>query len=129
MPLLHEHANASGDEPSQKGNGLMKNRSHAPNNASLTSDAEAALTRSGYSRRTFLKGTGALIVTFSMGGVLATMDAQAQGGVPADSPAANEVDSWIAIGADGNVTAYTGKAEIGQGMSTAQTQLVAEELC
>ena len=38
------------------------------------------------------------------------------------------MDSWIAIASDGNVTAYTGKVEIGQGMSIAQTQLVAEEL-
>src|SRR5262249_61746978 len=30
---------------------------------------------------------------------------------------------------DGNVTAYTGKCEIGQGLYTAQTQLIAEELC
>ena len=45
------------------------------------------------------------------------------------APPANQVDSWIAIGADGSVTAYTGKEELGQGISTAQTQLVAEELC
>ena len=30
--------------------------------------------------------------------------------------------------ADGSVTAYSGKEELGQGISTAQTQLVAEEL-
>ena len=106
----------------------MKTKSHAANELSLTSDALAALQRSGFSRRSFLQGTGALIVSFSMGGVLATMEAQAQGGVAPDSPPANEVDSWIAIGADGSVTAYTGKEELGQGMSTAQTQLVAEEL-
>ena len=41
---------------------------------------------------------------------------------------ARQLDSWIAIAADGSVTAYTGKCELGQGMSTAQTQLVAEEL-
>jgi CO/xanthine dehydrogenase Mo-binding subunit len=39
------------------------------------------------------------------------------------------LDSWIALGADGIVTAYTGKCDFGQGMYTAQTQLVAEELC
>src|SRR6185503_7467652 len=38
------------------------------------------------------------------------------------------LDSWIAITADGRVTAYTGKCDLGQGMLTAQTQLVAEEL-
>jgi nicotinate dehydrogenase subunit B len=35
----------------------------------------------------------------------------------------------LAVGADGTVTAYTGKCDFGQGMFTAQTQLVAEELC
>ena len=40
-----------------------------------------------------------------------------------------QLDSWIAIAADGTVTAYTGKCEFGQGLYTAQMQLVAEELC
>src|SRR4029079_2105870 len=39
------------------------------------------------------------------------------------------LDSWIAVGGDGSITAYTGKCELGQGMLTAQTQIVAEELC
>ena len=38
------------------------------------------------------------------------------------------LDSWIAIAADGRVTAYTGKCELGHGLFTAQTQLIAEEL-
>ncbi len=95
-----------------------------------------ALERAGFSRRAFLKGTGALIVSFSMGGVRENASpaqrtrAGAFGENPAaDSPPAGEVDSWIAIGSDGGVTAYTGKEELGQGLSTAQMQLVAEELC
>jgi len=62
---------------------------------------------------------------------LATRTAAAQFGGPltAGSPPVDQVDSWIAVGADGTVTAYTGKCELGQGISTAQTQLVAEELC
>ena len=107
----------------------MKKKPQAAKELFLTSDARAALRRSGFSRRSFLQGTGALIVGFSMGGMLTTLDAQVQGGGAPDSPAMNEVDSWVAIGADGTVTAYTGKAEIGQGMSTAQIQLVAEDLC
>jgi nicotinate dehydrogenase subunit B len=39
-----------------------------------------------------------------------------------------QLDSWIAIAADGTVTARTGKCELGQGMYTAQLQLIAEEL-
>lgn len=40
-----------------------------------------------------------------------------------------KLDSWLAVGADGTITAYTGKCDFGQGMFTAQTQLIAEELC
>src|SRR4029077_3322789 len=45
-----------------------------------------------------------------------------------DQRVARQLDAWLAIGADGRVTAYTGKCELGQGIYTAQTQLVAEEL-
>jgi CO/xanthine dehydrogenase Mo-binding subunit len=76
-------------------------------------------------RRDFLRGTGALIVTFSAGG-LDDAIALAQGGRGAVD--AGQLDSWLAVAADGSVTAYTGKCELGQGMATAQVQLVAEEL-
>jgi nicotinate dehydrogenase subunit B len=82
------------------------------------------------SRRDFLKSSGALIVTFnatSLAGDFATT----QG--PFDTHPSHidptQLDSWIAVAADGTVTAYTGKCDFGQGMFTVQTQLVAEELC
>ncbi len=71
------------------------------------------------SRRDFLKGTGCLIVSFSA----SRTDAQTSG-----VQGGSDLDSWIAIGADGRVTVYTGKCELGQGLRTAQLQLVAEEL-
>jgi CO/xanthine dehydrogenase Mo-binding subunit len=74
-----------------------------------------------------LKGSGALIVTFASAGVLDDVSGVlAQGFNGTGSP---QLDSWIAVGADGTVTAYTGKCEFGQGLYTAQMQLVAEELC
>jgi nicotinate dehydrogenase subunit B len=85
----------------------------------FTSDAQLAL-----SRRNFLKTSGALIVGFSAG----LQTSLAQGGPSPGSPAMGQVDSWIAIAADGSITAYSGKEELGQGISTAQQQLVAEEL-
>ena len=92
-----------------------------------TKDARAALERAGFSRRDFLKGSGALIVSFSaarFAGALAPGLAVAQGSpVPGD-----QLDSWIAIRADGHVTAYTGKCELGHGLYTAQMQLIAEEV-
>lgn len=108
----------------------MSKHSELLPNQRLTGDAAAALKRAGFSRRSFLAGAGALIVSFSMKGTLQTALAQGafEGGT-AGSPPLNQLDSWIAIAADGGVTAYTGKEELGQGISTAQIQLVAEELC
>jgi CO/xanthine dehydrogenase Mo-binding subunit len=78
-------------------------------------------------RRHFLKGSGALIVSFSMLDLSEALDPVfAQGFNGAGS---KQLDSWIAIGQDGMVTAYTGKCELGTGLYTVQTQLIAEELC
>lgn len=79
------------------------------------------------SRREFLKGVGALIVSL---GPLPQMAAQqGQFGTHASHIDPDKLDSWIAVNADGTVTAYTGKCDLGQGIFTAQTQLIAEELC
>jgi nicotinate dehydrogenase subunit B len=99
--------------------------------AHLTPDARAALEKAGLSRRGFLKQS-ALTIGFCMCGSelsLQPLFAQFGVGTTSGSPAPNQIDSWIAIAADGSVTAYTGKQELGQGIVTAQTQLVAEELC
>lgn len=82
------------------------------------------------SRRAFLKTSGALIVSFSASPLMEPF-AIAQG--PFDTHPSHidpaKLDSWIAVTSDGTVKAYTGKCDFGQGMLTAQTQLVAEELC
>jgi CO/xanthine dehydrogenase Mo-binding subunit len=97
----------------------------------LTREARSALSRAGFSRRSFLKGSGVLIVGFSVArvagqlGIAPGASAQQQAG--AEDPR-GQLDAWIAITADGTVVAYTGKCELGQGLFTAQTQLIAEEL-
>ena len=82
------------------------------------------------SRRDFLQASGALIVCFSVGPALESY-VVAQG--PFDTHQSHidpeKLDSWLAVASDGTVTAYTGKCDFGQGIYTAQTQLVAEELC
>jgi nicotinate dehydrogenase subunit B len=82
------------------------------------------------SRRDFLKASGALVVSFSAGSVVGTF-ATAQGPFDTHPSHVNpeKLDSWLAVASDGSVTAYTGKCDLGQGMYTVQTQLVAEELC
>jgi nicotinate dehydrogenase subunit B len=81
------------------------------------------------SRREFLKSCGALIVSFNAGS-LSGLSVEGQGQF-ATHPAhidPQKLDSWLAVGADGIVMAYTGKCDFGQGIFTAQSQLVAEEL-
>jgi CO/xanthine dehydrogenase Mo-binding subunit len=77
-----------------------------------------------------MKGSAALVVGFGATGLVARFGlspaASAAQGI--NGQPGNQLDSWIAIGADGKVTAYTGKCELGQGLHTAQTQLIAEEL-
>jgi len=80
-----------------------------------------------HSRRDFLIGCGALIVSFKAG-VLSAQDHGPFGTHPSHIDP-ERLDSWLAVGADGMITAYTGKCDFGQGIFTAQTQLIAEELC
>jgi len=79
------------------------------------------------SRREFLAHGGALVVGFSA----FSQSVEAQG--PFDTHSSHidpkKLDSWLVVGADGSITAHTGKCDLGQGIATAQTQLVAEELC
>jgi len=75
-------------------------------------------------RRELLKAGGALVVGFPF-----MADAMAQTRAPqAGPPAADQIDSWIAIHADNTATVYIGFAELGQGCSTALLQVAAEEL-
>src|SRR5882724_8083501 len=76
------------------------------------------------SRRDFLKTAGVLIVGFSMAGKARKLAGQTQSAVVDGA----QVDSWIAIGADESITAYSGKCEFGQGFQTVQVQLIADEL-
>ena len=79
-------------------------------------------------RRDFLKGTGILIVSFSLPAL--TKTAFAQSGTPANKKtvALDDVDAFLAIDPTGGVTLYSGKVDLGTGIGTALTQIVAEEL-
>jgi nicotinate dehydrogenase subunit B len=88
------------------------------------------------SRRAALAGCGALILSFSFAGrLLAQQGGSAEGGgasgqpqLPGSLKKAPFLDSWIRIDADGAITVFTGKAELGQGIKTALLQVAAEEL-
>src|SRR2546430_6604062 len=97
-----------------------------------------------FSRRTFFKGAGALVVAI---GAPRLFDASAaQAALNPDLPLLElqlheyplgigpttvdpaQIDSWLAISSDGTVVMKTGKVELGQGIVTATKQLVADEL-
>ncbi len=84
-------------------------------------------------RRAFLKASGALVVSFGAFGPTSILEGTAQKPGPFDTHESHVdprlLESWVAVTGDGRVIAHTGKAELGQGMLTAQTQLIAEELC
>src|SRR6266545_6291557 len=78
------------------------------------------------SRRQFLKGSGALIVSFNF---FPSSPLLAQSMVEPRSDAdPTQLDSWLAIASDGTVTVYSGKVDLGTGVDTALAQIVAEEL-
>jgi nicotinate dehydrogenase subunit B len=89
------------------------------------------------SRRRMLAGGGALVVSFSLGSAFAQDQAAPAPAPPPGPPpspppgslkGAPYLDSWIRIDADGSITVFTGKAELGQGFRTACQQIAAEEL-
>jgi nicotinate dehydrogenase subunit B len=74
-------------------------------------------------RRKFIGGAGALIVSFAFPSFGRAAVASVTKSVDL-----NSVDSFLAIGADGEVTVYSGKVDLGTGLRTALSQIVAEEL-
>jgi CO/xanthine dehydrogenase Mo-binding subunit len=80
-----------------------------------------------FTRRQFLKGTGALIVSFNLFPPATDLFAQAIESV-GNAPDPTQLDSWLAIAPDGTVTVFSGKVDLGTGVETALAQMVAEEL-
>src|SRR5438270_5878316 len=110
---------------------------HARRQARRRTDGlrEAIMTKmekmTSFSRRSVLKAGGALVVSIGMPiaaeTVLGLTEAAAQaGGKPPLTP--DQLSSFIAVNADGSVSAFFGKMDMGQGVFTAIGQIVAEEL-
>ena len=85
---------------------------------------------SSFTRRSMLLGGGALVVSIgaavSLETVLSIGQAYAQGSKPPLTP--DQLSSFIAVNADGTVSAYFGKMDMGHGLNIAIGQMVAEEL-
>jgi len=87
----------------------------------------AAPYRFDLDRRKFFKflGAGVLVVSVLKPAVVAQESGgarQRRGDLP------KEIDAWLHIGENGEVTVYTGKVEMGQNIRTSLSQAVAEEL-
>jgi nicotinate dehydrogenase subunit B len=83
------------------------------------------MTQFAIDRRSLFKGTGALVVSF---GIPDSFAAAEPGAAVKPPLAPDQLDSWLAIKSDGNVVAYFGKMDMGQGVDVAIAQIVAEEL-
>src|SRR5437588_11039755 len=84
-----------------------------------------------FSRRSMLKAGGALVVSIGMPiaaeTVVGITEAAAQaGGKPPLTP--DQLSSFIAVNADGSVSAFFGKMDMGQGVFVAIGQVVPEAL-
>jgi nicotinate dehydrogenase subunit B len=73
-------------------------------------------------RRDLLKGAGALVIAFALGGKASAIELGPYG------PDDNAIDSWLAIHEDGTATLFSGCSELGTGSSTGLMQVMAEEL-
>src|ERR1051325_10423461 len=80
------------------------------------------------SRRAVLAGAGALVVSFSLVPWRVVAQAPSAPKLPPSLEKSPMLDAWIRIDADGKITIFTGKAELGQGIKTALIQVAAEEM-
>ncbi|RAI44202.1 xanthine dehydrogenase family protein molybdopterin-binding subunit [Rhodoplanes roseus] len=90
------------------------------------------------SRRSVVAGTGALVLSFALSRHAFAQQPQEPQNVgeeprkpipqPGSLKSAPRLDAWIRVDADGRVTVFTGKAELGQGIKTALLQIAAEQL-
>lgn len=93
----------------------------------------------GFSRATFLKAGGGLVIGLAFPSVAGAKVVTATAAsasplkkVPTLAPISEvnpgALSSWLWIAPDGTVTAFTGKVELGMGNQTSLSQIVAEEL-
>ena len=77
-------------------------------------------------RRDFISTLGGIVLSFSL--VPKVVLGQDPARLPGSLQTNRTLDAWLRINADGSVTVFTGKVELGQGIVTALAQIAAEEL-
>ena len=90
------------------------------------------MTKLELTRRQLLKSLGGGLLVFALGAPACALQGGESGrggrGQRGGSQVPQDVSAWIHIGADGAITVFTGKVEVGQNARTNLTQCVAEEL-
>jgi CO/xanthine dehydrogenase Mo-binding subunit len=79
-----------------------------------------------FSKRTFLKTGGALVIGFTLSPGISVSQGPAR--LPGSLNGNRMLNAWLRIDPDGSVTLFSGKIELGQGIGTALTQIAADEL-
>jgi nicotinate dehydrogenase subunit B len=80
------------------------------------------------SRRAFLQAGGSLLVGFMVSGAASAQRSARGDAAIGKSLDTGDVDGFVAVNADGSVTIYSGKVDLGQGLRIAIPQMAAEEL-
>lgn len=83
-----------------------------------------------FRRRAFLQlfGAGLIVLCVTRRVAAQTESGGGAGGGTGGHPRPTNLDAWLQIAADGTITFFTGKTEVGQNIRTSLTQAVAEEL-
>jgi CO/xanthine dehydrogenase Mo-binding subunit len=81
-----------------------------------------------FSRKSFLKGTGAAVAGISAVGALAGNASAAAPGPGGYLPDTTLLDSWISVGTDNTVNLKMSQIEVGNGITTGFLQVLAEEM-
>ena len=79
-------------------------------------------------RRDLLKGAAALVIAVAVPPISPLTTATAEASLAARTLNPAQLDTWLAIAANGTITGYWGKMDMGQGVDTAIAQIIAEEL-
>jgi isoquinoline 1-oxidoreductase len=80
-------------------------------------------------RRNFFKFLGAGICVICAASKTPALQESGRTRRMSEDDLPNEIDAWLHIGEKGEITAFTGKVEVGQNIRTSLSQAVAEELC
>ena len=79
-------------------------------------------------RRDLLKGTAALVIAVAVPPIASLTPGRAAASTATRTLNPAQLDTWLAIAENGDVTGYWGKMDMGQGVDTAIAQIIAEEL-